>query len=302
MRSLFPLIFKALASLPLPLLHNLGALVGWLVWLLSPTYRRNFARHIEQAGMTQAKAAAIAEAGKALLELPKIWLRPQEEVVARVVRVSGWELVDAASAAGRGILFLTPHLGCFEISAQYYAARKPITVLYRRPKQDWLAPLIEQGRGAHLTLAPADLGGVRRLLRALKKGEAVGILPDQVPGNGEGAWLPFFGRPAYTMMLAARLADAVPGGATVLLAFAERLHYGAGFHLRLLPLSAKLEGDLAQRAAQLNREIEAVIRLCPEQYLWGYNRYKIPAGAPPPEAAGVAAASGAVDTVANTGA
>ena len=285
MPSLFPVVFKVLARLPLPLLHNLGALAGWLAWLLSATYRRNFSRHIGQAGMTAAKTAAIAEAGKALLELPKIWLRPQDEVVERVVRVSGWELVEDAWSTGHGILFLTPHLGCFEITAQYYAAqatraaRGPMTVLYRRPKQDWLAPLIEEGRGANLKLAPADLSGVRRLLKALKHGEAVGMLPDQVPGNGEGAWVPFFGRPAYTMTLAARLAET---GATVLLAYGERLHYGAGYHLKLFPLSAPLAGDLMQRAAQLNRELETLIRQCPEQYLWGYNRYKVPAGAEPP--------------------
>ncbi|MCX7148318.1 MAG: lysophospholipid acyltransferase family protein [Rhodocyclales bacterium] len=279
MPSLFPIVFKALARLPLPLLHNLGALAGWAAWLLSPTYRRNFSRHIEQAAMMGAKTAAIAEAGKTLLELPRIWLRPQNEVIESVVRISGWELVEKAWSAGRGILFLTPHLGCFEITAQYYAAKKPMTVLYRRSKQDWLTPLIEQGRGANLKLAPADLSGVRRLLKALKSGEAVGMLPDQVPGNGEGAWLPFFGRPAYTMTLAARLAET---GATVLLAYGERLHYGAGYHLKLFPLSAPLAGDLMQRAAQLNRELETLIRLCPEQYLWGYNRYKVPAGAEPP--------------------
>ncbi len=278
---MLPTLFRFFSRLPLPLLHNLGALAGWLAWLLSPTYRRNFSAHIAQAGLTDAKTAAIAEAGKALLELPKIWLRPQDEIVARVVRVSGWELVESAWAAGRGILFLTPHLGCFEITAQYYAARKPMTVLYRRPKQDWLSPLIEEGRGANLKLAPADLSGVRRLLKALKSGEAVGMLPDQVPGKGEGAWLPFFGRPAYTMTLAARLAET---GATVLLAYGERLHYGAGFHLKLFALSAPLEGDLMQRAAQLNRELEALIRQCPEQYLWGYNRYKVPAGATAPAA------------------
>ncbi len=276
---MLPTLFRFLARLPLPLLHNLGALAGWLAWLLSATYRRNFRVHIRQAGMMDAKAEAIAEAGKALLELPKIWLRPQDEVVGRVVRVSGWELVEAAWEAKRGILFLTPHLGCFEITAQYYAARKPMTVLYRRPKQDWLAPLIEEGRGANLKLAPADLSGVRRLLKALKGGEAVGMLPDQVPGNGEGAWLPFFGRPAYTMTLAARLAET---GATVLLAYGERLQFGAGFHLKLFPLSAPLAGDLMQRAAQLNRELETLIGQCPGQYLWGYNRYKVPAGAEPP--------------------
>lgn len=278
---MLPALFRFLARLPLPVLHNLGALAGWLAWMLSATYRRNFSTHITQAGINDVRNAAIAEAGKSLLELPKIWLRPQDEVVGRVVKVTGWELVEDAWAAGRGILFLTPHLGCFEVTAQYYAARRPITVLYRRPKQDWLAPLIEEGRGANLKLAPADLSGVRRLLKALRGGEAVGMLPDQVPGQGEGVWVPFFGRSAYTMTLAARLAET---GATVLMAYAERLHYGAGYHLKLFPLHHALEGDLATRAAQLNRELETLVRLCPQQYLWGYNRYKVPAGADAPTA------------------
>lgn len=270
-------IFRLLSRLPLPVAHNLGAVCGWLVWLFSARYRRRLHDNLRQAELPDAKVAAIAEAGKAVFELPGIWLRPQADVVARVVRVSGWEWVEQAWAAGGGILFLTPHLGCFEITAQYYASHRPITVLYRRPKQAWLAPLIESGRGANLALAPAELAGVRRLIRALKQGEAVGMLPDQVPGNGEGIWAPFFGRPAYTMTLAARLAE---GGATVLLAYAERLAYGAGYHLRIFPLSAPLSGSLAERVGQLNRELEHVICHCPHQYLWSYNRYKRPAGAP----------------------
>jgi KDO2-lipid IV(A) lauroyltransferase len=267
-------IFRLLACLPLPVLHNLGALAGWLAYGLSPTYRRHLRENTAQAGLEAVRGAAVAEAGKTLLELPKLWLQPQDEVVGRVVRVSGWDLVEQAWREGRGILFLTPHLGCFEITAQYYARFRPITVLYRRPKQGWLAPLVEEGRGANLRLAPADMGGVRRLIKALRSGEAVGMLPDQAPGVGEGEWAPFFGRPAYTMTLAARLAQ---GDATVLLAYAERLHYGAGYHLRLFAPA----GDVAT-PADVNREIERLVRLCPEQYLWGYNRYK---GRPPASAA-----------------
>ncbi len=267
-------LFRFLSWLPLPVLHNLGALLGWLAYGLSPTYRRHLRENTAQAGLERVRGAAIAEAGKTLLELPKLWLRPQAEVVGRVVKVTGWELVEQAWQAGRGILFLTPHLGCFEITAQYYAAHRPMTVLYRRPKQDWLAPIIEQGRGANLKLAPADLGGVRKLIKALKTGEAVGMLPDQAPGVGEGEWAPFFGRPAYTMTLAARLAQT---GTTVILAYAERLHYGAGYHMHLLAP----EGDVTTPTG-INREIERVVRRCPEQYLWGYNRYKVPAGASPP--------------------
>ena len=273
-------LFRFLSRLPLPLLHNLGALVGWLAYLLSPGYRRQLRRNTAQAGLESARMAAIAEAGKSIVELPKIWLRPQDEVVSRVVRVSGWELVEAAWREGRGILFLTPHLGCFEITAQYYAAQRPITVLYRAPKQAWLRELAETGRGANLRLAPADLNGVRSLMKALRRHEAAGMLPDQVPGFGEGIWAPFFDRPAYTMTLAARLAEA---GAIVLLAYAERLGYGAGYHLRLRELSAPLTGTLQERVAQVNRELESLVRECPGQYLWGYNRYKVPAGERPPD-------------------
>jgi len=264
-------LFRLLACLPLPVLHNLGALLGWLAYVLSPTYRRHMRENMAQAGVAAVRGAAVAEAGKTILELPKLWLRPQEEVVGRVVKVTGWELVEAAWQAGRGILFLTPHLGCFEITAQYYVAQKPMTVLYRRPKQAWLVPIIEGGRGGdNLRLAPADLSGVRKLIKALKSAEAVGMLPDQAPKAGEGEWAPFFGRPAYTMTLAARLAQT---GATVLFAYAERLHYGAGYHLKLFAPA----GDVTTSAG-INREIERIVRMCPEQYLWGYNRYK---GKPP---------------------
>lgn len=275
------LLFRLLAHLPLAVLHRLGVLLGWLAYFLSPTYRRHLRENLSQAGLNAwpVRAAAIGHAGCMVLELPKIWLRPPAEVAGRVVRVSGWELVEAAWREDRGILFLTPHLGCFEITAQYYAQRRPMAVLYRRPKQAWLSPIIEEGRGANLTLAPADLSGVRRLMKMLKRGEAAGMLPDQAPGAGEGVWAPFFGRPAYTMTLAARLAET---GATVLLAYAERLPFGAGYHLQLFPLSHPLAGELPARAAQLNSELETLIRRCPEQYLWGYNRYKAPSGASRP--------------------
>ena len=274
-------LFRFLSFLPLPLLHNLGAAAGWLIWLLSPTYRRHLRENTALAGLAEARGAAIAEAGKAIFELPKLWLRPHDEVVARIVKVSGWELVEEAWQVGRGILFLTPHLGCFEITAQYYANFRPMTVLYRRPKQDWLVPIIEQGRGANLELAPADMSGLKKLLKALKQGGAVGMLPDQAPGAGEGVWAPFFGRPAYTMTLAARLVQQT--GAALLLAWAERLPQGRGYLLRIArptqPLPVTAADDEALQlacASAINAEMERLIAQCPGQYLWGYNRYKQP--------------------------
>lgn len=279
-------IFRLLSRLPLWLLHLLGAGLGRLVFLLSSNYRRLLCENLAQAGFPAGlRGAAAAATGKQMLELLRIWLRPLDDAKALVVDIVGWEHVEAAQRTGRGIVFLTPHLGCFEITAQYLSTHFPITVLYRPPKQALVQHLIETGRRREqLHLAPADLSGVRSLIKALKRGQAVGLLPDQAPRTGEGVWLDFFGRPAYTMTLAARLTET---GAATLMTWGERLPHGRGYRVHFSPPQAELNGDTTQRAQQINHEIEYLVAQCPEQYLWGYNRYKRPAGAePPPNAQG----------------
>jgi KDO2-lipid IV(A) lauroyltransferase len=280
-----------LAYLPLGVLHVLGALVGWATYLLSSRYAQRMRDNLRQSGLCpdeseyqRALAQAVSAAGKSMLELPAIWLRPQPQVLKLVRTCTGWEHVDAALARGKGIIFLTPHLGCFEITSLYYAARHPITVLYRPPRLAWLEALMLTGRvRGQVTLAPTDMGGVRSLLSALKRDEAIGLLPDQVPSMGEGVWAEFFGRPAYTMTLAARLQRST--GATLLLAYAERLPGGKGYHLRIEPYQEQLPEERLLAARELNRAIEGLVARCPSQYLWSYNRYKVPRGVQPPSRA-----------------
>ena len=274
-------IFRILSRLPLRAVHALGALLGRLIYLLSPTYRRHVRENLAQAGIDPAlRGAVAAESGKQMLELARIWLRPLEEANAQVVEVVGRDCLDAALAEGRGVLFLTPHLGCFEITAQYLSSFGDITVLYRPPKSAAAQEMILTGRKrARLHLAPADLSGVRALIKALKKGQMVGMLPDQAPKTGEGVWLDFFGRPAYTMTLAARLSET---GATTLLTWGERLPQGRGYRIHFQPLTPPLSGTTQERAQQINHAVEALVRQCPAQYLWGYNRYKRPRGAEAP--------------------
>ena len=276
-------LFRLLSKCPLAVVHTIGVGLGRLVYLLSPTYRKHQNENMALAGIDPGLRLSVAgESGKQILELSRIWLRTLEQTNAQVVETVGWEHIEAARAAGKGIVFLTPHLGCFEITAQYYSAFGDITVLYRQPKQHAVQKLILNGRKRErLHLAPADLGGVRSLIKALKKGEAVGMLPDQAPKVGEGVWLKFFGRYAYTMTLAARLTET---GATTLLAWGERLPQGRGYRLHFRQPLQALHGSTIDRAQQINDEIEALVRECPTQYLWGYNRYKRPAGAEaPPE-------------------
>jgi KDO2-lipid IV(A) lauroyltransferase len=285
-------LFDLLACLPLSVLHRFGTASGWLTYWSSERYAERLRENLRhgqefnadkvsnvEADFQKVLRANISEAGKSIMELPWVWRRPLNEVVASVVQCHGWEYVEAARAQGKGVIVLTPHFGCFELIGLYVAARLPMTCLYRRPRWKFLDTLMHEGRErGQMKLAPADLGGVRQLLKALKRGEIIGVLPDQVPSNGEGEWVPFFGRPAYTMTLIGRLMES--SGAAVVMCHVERLKRGRGYIMRFAPLSFDTALPIAP---QINAALENVVRSCPEQYLWSYNRYKVPRGALPPQ-------------------
>ena len=218
-----------------------------------------------------------------IAETPWLWLRPAEAQLGDTVRWDGAELIEAAHAQGKGLVLLTPHLGCFEITAQAYAERfgsveSPITVLYRPARQAWLRRVVDDSRGRPgVATAPASLAGVRQMIRALRKGQTIGLLPDQVPPLGLGVWAPFFGQPAYTMTLAARLVQQT--GAALLLIWGERLPGGQGFVVHMLPAPAiPVDAGPEAAATLINGAMEQMIHIAPQQYLWGYQRYKHPRG------------------------
>ena len=268
------LLSRLIAILPLKTTHTLGACLGWIIHQMTPATAKLRRDNLRQSGLSTSEAELahtlkqnISETGKSLLESLAIWQWPQARALSYIQGCTGWPLVEQALQTGKGLIFITPHLGCFEITSIYYAARHPITVLYRPPKKTWLSPLMQSGRQKGMVdLAPASAAGVRKLLQALKRGEAVGILPDQIPKRGEGEWAPFFGKPAYTMGLASKLA--VKSGATVIMAFGERLPGGSGYHIHLHQVA-----DIST-PERLNAAIEQQIAQCPSQYLWQYDRYK----------------------------
>src|SRR6218665_642176 len=302
-----PVVLRFFSVLPLWLLHALGAALGGVAFCASARYRQRFCAHAALAGYSfGAVRAAVAHAGRMVAELPRLWLgaappRPRGGGGGGVgasagrwvadlprlwlgaplpCRLEGGACVEQAYAAGRGIVYLTPHQGCFELSAQaaarrWSAAHGPITVLYRPARQAWLARLMATARNRPGMLAvPTTLAGVRQMLLAPRPGEAVGLLPDQVPPAGQGHWAPFFGRDAYTMTLAVRLARQT--GAAIVLARCERLAWGRGFAPPFEPLAAPLASPLEAAVLQINQAMEQLIRQCPGQYLWGYARYKPP--------------------------
>ncbi|HVL58436.1 MAG TPA: lysophospholipid acyltransferase family protein [Burkholderiaceae bacterium] len=269
-------LFRTIARLPLGWLHGAGAIAGRIALALPGGYRRKSLANLRQAGLYSPErlAAVAVETGKGVAEVPYVWFRSAASLAPQL-HWADPAAVAAARAAGTGVILLTPHVGCFEACARAFAQLGPITVLYKPPKIAALRRLVEQARsGPNLASVPTDSRGVRGLLRALKRGETIGMLPDQVPSDGDGIWAPFFGRPAYTMTLPQRLAQAT--GARVLLVAGQRLPGGRGWTIHAEPLE-----DVSP--AGVNAAMEMLIRRFPEQYFWGYNRYKVPPRARPPQ-------------------
>jgi Kdo2-lipid IVA lauroyltransferase/acyltransferase len=274
-----PLWARVFASLPLGACQRFGAALGWVVYVVSPSYRRKFETQWN-AGATWAlanlgvrwssaqKHAAIAHAGKMSLEALWVWCRPHQEVMSAVVCTDKLVL-ENAEAPGKGEMYLTPHLGTFEVAARFCATRKAMTALFKPSKQASVNRLFEVARSMPgLTMAPADGSGVRKMLKALKAGQSIGLLPDQVPPLNQGVWTTFFGKPAYSMSLPEKLHAAT--GAAVVMTFCERLDNGNGWHMHY----KTFDGVPSPQA--VNDAMQVWIAQHPEQYLWGYNRYKQP--------------------------
>jgi KDO2-lipid IV(A) lauroyltransferase len=277
---LLALLLALAGRVPLRALHAIGAGASRLAhWLGTREYRvarRNAELCFPGFDEDRRRAfvrATLAESGRGLAELPRFWSGDPQRALGLIRHVHGREHVDAALAAGRGLLIAAPHLGAWELLNLYLRTLGPLTILYRVPQRPEFEPLLVRARTAlGAEAVRAEAAGVRLLFRRLKEGRIVGILPDQRPKGGEGVDAPFHGHPVRTMTLLSRLAHKT--GAPVVFGFAERLPRGAGFTVHFLAAdSAIADADPVVAATALNRGIEACVRLAPAQYQWTYKRF-----------------------------
>ena len=282
-------IIRLFGRLPLGMAHGLGAMIGALAALTPNRMRQVTRRNLELCYPTMSPSArrrlereSLRETGKTLLEAPIFWQQPRNKVLAMVVDTPGIDAVHQAHAEGRGIILLTPHIGAWELGGLYASSLWPTTILYKPPKKPALDAPIREGRARFgAKVVPTDSGGMKALLHALKHAEAVGILPDQEPTEGQGIFTPFLGQSAFTMLLPMRLAartqDNAKGGkqARIFFSITERLPKARGFRLHFMPAEDALySDDMEQAAAALNRGVEACIRIAPTQYQWSYKRFR----------------------------
>ncbi|WP_029933347.1 lysophospholipid acyltransferase family protein [Thiomicrospira pelophila] len=279
--ALFKGLVRSLSWLPLKWNQRLGAAIGWLLWRLPNSAKRVSIKNIEIAFpnlTTEARAQlvkkSLIETGKTATELGAIWCWSQAKKLALIKRVEGAERLEQAVSQGKGVMVLSPHVGCWEIIGHYLAEQYPTTILYRPPRIGSLDNFMRQARqSSGVKLQPTDMSGVKGLRKALKNAEVVGILPDQDPGKSGGVVAPFFGQPANTMVLVSKLAQ--KSQCPVFYIVAERLPNAQGYVIHLLDAPAEVaSADEQEATSALNQGVETCVRQLPSQYQWSYKRYK----------------------------
>ncbi len=217
---------------------------------------------------------SLVETGKTMAETGAIWKRSYNRWLRpKVVSNNGEELLLNKVGDRKGVILLAPHLGNWEVLGLKLSELTQVTSLYQPPELAALENLIRQAREkAGARLVPTNKSGVAALLKALRRGELVAILPDQVPDHRSGgAFAPFFGQPALTMTLVHNLI--VRTGCGVLIAYAKRVK--GGFEIVYHEVdSGVYSKDDAIALAAMNSSVERCVREVPEQYQWEYKRFK----------------------------
>jgi KDO2-lipid IV(A) lauroyltransferase len=273
-----------LGRLPWAVLGRLGDLLAW-TWRRFDLRESQVARRNLELAYPDLDAAARERLHRAILrttarqafETLRLWTRPHaRNLETMLVERHGVELFDAAIAAGRGVIVAAPHYGNWELLNQWLAAYTPLAILYRPPDSavgEAFLRLARADADARVTQIRAEAAGIRQLFKRLRDGGVVGILPDQQPKQGDGAFAPFFGREAYTMTLLGRLAER--SGATVLFCYCERLG-PLRFALRVEAAPAGIaDADALAATTALNAAVEAIAKRDPAQYQWTYKRYTL---------------------------
>jgi len=284
--ALAKLVLYSSALLPLPAAHFMGSIAGHLLYLIPNRHRHICAvnitlcfPHYTAEQQKQLLHQSLIELGKTVFETGALWRWDRSRVIGLVKQVSGDALLEKLLARGKGVILIAPHLGAWEMVGLYNSPKHPMTSMYRPAKLPALDSIVRNARQrAGATLVPTDASGVRALFRALRNQGLVGILPDQDPGEAGSIFAPFFGQPARSMTLVARLVQKT--GAEVIYCYAQRLPRGSGFHMHYLAAPPAIADSDTQTAVQaLNQGIEECVRNCPEQYQWSYKRFKArPAG------------------------
>jgi KDO2-lipid IV(A) lauroyltransferase len=284
-------IIRTLAILPRPLARAAGIIFALTVYLLHFRLRQVGMRNLELAfpeksGREHARIlrGGFTSLGRQLAEVCKF---PQYSIenINEIVVYDGFENYERALARGKGVLFLTGHIGGWELSAFTHSLHgHPVHIVMRPMDNVYLDRLIRRYRTLHGNKTVDKDDFVRGLLAAMKQGETVGILMDTNMTPPQGVFVDFFGIPACTATGLARIA--LRTDATVVPGF-TLWDPGLGkYRLRFDPAlelirTNDIEADVIANTQLFTKVIEDYVRRYPDQWLWVHRRWKTrPAGEP----------------------
>jgi len=271
-------LITLMSRLPLSLARGVGAVVGQIAWLAktreSQTTITNLSNCFPQLSEKDINALAgksMRHWGMTICETPVIWRRGKDSLKL-IKHIEGREQIDQAIAQGKGVIIVSPHLGNWELVGYWAGTLGSITTLYQPPRRFDVDDLLQEVRAkTGATLVPTNARGVASLIKALKRGELIGVLPDMEPDTNGGIFAPFFGIPALTMTLIHNLVQR--SGAAVFIGFAQRIP--KGFNIIFVEPGAEINNDDPQvSVTELNQTVEKLVNMAPEQYQWEYKRFK----------------------------
>ena len=272
-------LLRLVSLLPLSIARIKGAWFGRLLTVIGAQPRR-IARinlslcypHLSDDEIKQICDKRMCHLAQAVLETPKVWRKGNPWISKKVVAVKGLDLFEQAIADDRGTILVIPHQGNWEVLGLWAGEKKAMTSLYDPPRmielETWIKTSREQS-GA--TLVPTNVRGVAALIKALKRGEITGILPDQQPPPESGEFVPLLGVEVRTMTLIHKLLQR--SGSQALMCTALRVPGGWELHF-VAPAQDIYSTDEVTSLLALNKGVEDIIALAPEQYQWEYKRFR----------------------------
>lgn len=270
-----------LAIIPLPVLHLIAGGWGRLLYLLPTKARDTTTKNLRlcfpemaEQNLRQLIKASLIHTCCTAMEMGKAWVAPMKKTLGTVVETSGYEEFANAVTGERGVILLAPHLSNWEILGLFASEGVDSNFMYQPPRLAALDRLLREARSRNgVKMAPTNRKGVAEVLAALKRGELVGILPDQVPSDESGVFADFFGEPAFTMTLVSKLAQRT--NALVYCGYAERLSKGKGFRAVFVPADERIYSeDIAVSVRALNKTVEDAANKALAQYQWEYKRFR----------------------------
>ncbi len=217
---------------------------------------------------------SLIEYSKAMIESPFVYRQAEKNLYELIKNVYSENLIEEAIEENKGIIFMTPHHGSWEMSGLYAASKIKTFTMYKPLRNKILDDFVYKGRKTKgSSLVETDNFGVKKLLKALREKYGIGILPDHTPKINQGVMSTFFGVPVNTTTLIYKLSrkNKIP----IIYLFAERLESGKGFDIHVGRVEEEFyKLDEKEAADFLNSIIESLVSKNVFQYLWSYERFR----------------------------